>query len=212
MHFQIGARIRQQREAGGVRLRKSVQRKRRDGRNNLLGHLAGDALLRHPVAQLHFHLLHPPLRSLEAERAAQFLRLAAAETGGDHGHAQQLLLEQRHAQRARENRLERRVRVGHRLAPGTAVQKRMHHLSHDRPRPDDRHLHHDVVKLLRPESGQARHLRAAFNLKHANRVCLLHHLESGSVIIWNVRKIKRAPALTAQLKCILHHRHHPEPE
>ena len=117
MHLQIRARIREQREARGVRLGKAVQRERRDRRDDLLRRVAGDALARHAVAQLHFDLLHPLLGSLEADRAAQLLGLAAGESGGDHRHAQQLFLKQRHAERARENRLERRMRMYvHRLA------------------------------------------------------------------------------------------------
>ena len=99
-----------------------------------------------PVAQLHLDLLHPPLGPLEAERAPQLLGLPAGEPGGHHRHPQQLLLKQRHAERPRQDRLERGMRVAHRLAPGAAVQIRMHHLPDDRPRPDDRHLHDEVVE------------------------------------------------------------------
>src|SRR5207302_1980878 len=93
-----------------------------------------------------FDLLHAPFRSLETERAPQLLRLAAAEAGGDHRHAQQLLLEQRDAERAREDRLERGMRIYHRLAAGAAIQVRMDHLPDDRTGPDDRHFDDDVVK------------------------------------------------------------------
>ena len=97
-------------------------------------------LLRHPLAQLHFDLLHPLLGALEAHRAPQLLGLAAGEPGGHHRHPQQLLLEERHAERAREHRLERRMQRHHRLPPGAAIQIRMHHLPDDRPGADDRHL------------------------------------------------------------------------
>ena len=146
VHLEIRARVREQREAGGVRLGKPVQRERRDRRDDLLGRVAGDALPRHALAQLHFDLLHPLLGSLEAHRAPQLLGLAAGEAGGHHRHPQQLLLKQRHAERAREDRLERRMRVAHRLAPRAPVQIRMHHLPDDRPGPDDRHLHDEVVE------------------------------------------------------------------
>ncbi len=97
-------------------------------------------LLRHPLAQLHLDLLHPLLGALEAHRAAQLLGLAAGEAGGHHRHAQQLLLEERHAERAREHRLERRMQRHDRLPPGAAIQIRMHHVADDRPGTDDRHL------------------------------------------------------------------------
>ena len=73
-------------------------------------------LPRHARAQLHLDLLHA-LRSLEAHRAPQLLGLAAGEAGRDHRHPQQLLLEQRHAERALQDRLERRMRIHDRLAP-----------------------------------------------------------------------------------------------
>ena len=66
----------------------------------------------------------------------------------DHGHAQQLLLKQRHAQRPPQHRLERRMQASRLLPSLPPPQIRMHHLAHNRPRPDDGHLHHDVVETL----------------------------------------------------------------
>ena len=111
MRLQIRARVDEQREARRVRLRKSVERKRRDRSDDLLGRVAGDPLPRHAGAQLPFDLLHALLGSLEAERAAQLLGLAAGKSGRHHRHPQQLLLEERHAERARQDRLERRMRI-----------------------------------------------------------------------------------------------------
>ncbi len=62
------------------------------------------------------------------------------------------------------------------------VQVRMHHLAHDRPRPDDGDLHHDVVKLLWPQARQRRHLRAALHLEHADGVGLLESLEHSGIV------------------------------
>ena len=88
----------------------------------------------------------------------------------------------------------------------------MHHVALDRSRPDDRDFDHHIVKTFRFHPRQRRHLRAALDLENADRVGLLHHLEGGGVIFRNVGEIERAPALAAQLKRILHHRHHPEAE
>ena len=71
---------------------------------------------------------------------------AARESGGDHGHAQQLLLKQRHAQRAAQHRFERGMQTIGRFPALAPVQIGMHHLAHDGAGPDDGHLHHDVVK------------------------------------------------------------------
>ena len=93
-----------------------------------------DALRGHALAQLQLDLPHPLLGSLESHRAPQFLGLPAGEAGGRHRHAQQLLLEQRHAERALQNRFERGMRVLDRLAPGAPIEIRMHHLPDDRAR------------------------------------------------------------------------------
>ena len=69
----------------------------------------------HARAQLDFDFAHALFRALEAHGAAQLLGLAAGEAGRDHGHAQQLLLEQRHAQRALQHRLERGMQAIRRL-------------------------------------------------------------------------------------------------
>ena len=62
---------------------------------------AGDALARHAGAELALdRRAMRARRALEAHRAAQLLGLAAGEAGGGHRHAQELLLEERHAERA----------------------------------------------------------------------------------------------------------------
>ncbi len=49
----------------------------------------------------------------------------------------------------------------------------MHHLPHDRPRPDDRHLHDEVVEHGGLQARQRRHLRARLHLEHAHGIRLL---------------------------------------
>ena len=175
VHLQIRARVGQQREARRVRFGKSVQRKRSDRQGDLIGGLAGNALPRHPLAQLHFDLLHPPFRSLEAQRAAQFFRLPSRKSRGDHGNPQQLFLKQRHAERALQNRFERGMRILHGLASSPTIQKRMHHLPDDGPRTNDRDLDDDVVEGGRLEARKRRHLRARFDLEDADRVGFAQH-------------------------------------
>ncbi len=98
MRLQIRARIHDERETGGVRLGKSVERKRRDRQHDLVGRRARDPVLRHALAQPRLDLLHPLDRSLEPHRPPQFLGLAARKPRHHHRHPQQLLLKQRHAQ------------------------------------------------------------------------------------------------------------------
>ena len=117
MTLEISAGVSNQRKAGGVRFRKSIQRKGSDGKDDLLLRLRRDAVALHAFAQLHFDIAHAPLAAFEAERPPQFLRLAAAESRGNHRHAQQLLLEKRHAQCARQYRLKRGMRIDNSLSP-----------------------------------------------------------------------------------------------
>src|SRR5207247_11277279 len=79
----------------------------------------------------------------------------------------------------------------------------MHHVALDRTRPDDRHLNDNIIETFRLHPRQRCHLRAALDLKHADRIGLLHYLKGGRVIFRNMRKIERSPALATKLKGIL---------
>ena len=187
--LQIRAGIGQQRETGGVRFGKAVERERRDGAHDILLRLPGDAVARHAGAQLDFDIRHALFGALEAHGAAQLLGLAAGEAGGDHRHAQQLLLKQRHAQRPPQHRFERGMQAIERFPALPAIQIRVHHFADDRARADDRHLHHDVVKLHRLHARQAGHLRAAFHLEHADGVGLLQRAVDRRIVLRQVRDI-----------------------
>jgi len=103
MAFQISAGIGDQREAGGVRFGKSVERERGDGKNDFFLSFRRDSVLRHAGAQPGFDFLHACLRALEAHSTAQVFGFTAGKVGGDHGNAQKLFLKQRHTQRTREH-------------------------------------------------------------------------------------------------------------
>ena len=77
----------------------------------------------------------------------------------------------------------------------------MHHLPDDRPRPDERHLDHQVVEALRLHARQGRHLRARLDLEHADGVGALDH----RVGLWIVRRQVRQIDLDALVR--LHQRH-----
>ena len=184
-----GAGVGEQREAGGVRFGEAVQRERRDRFNDPVLLRAGDAVARHALAQLDLDLGHLSFGALESEGAAQLLGLSAGEARGDHRHTQKLLLEQRHAERALEHRLERGVHEVHRFPALAALQVRVHHLADDRAGTDDRHLHHDVVERLRLQPRQARHLGAALHLEHPDGVGFLERVENLRVVLRQVREV-----------------------
>ena len=88
----------------------------------------------------------------------------------------------------------------------------MHHVALDRSRPNDRDFNDDIVKTFRLHPRQGGHLRAALDLKNADRVGFLHHFMRRRIIRGEVGEIEWAPALAAELEGILHYRHHAEPE
>ncbi len=144
-----------------------------------------------------------------AERAPQLLRLAAAEPRGDHRHAQQLLLENGHAERAAQHAFERRVQALGRLAPLPPLQIRVHHFPDDRTGPDDPDLHHEIVKPLGPHARQDRLLGAALHLEHADRVRALERRVGFGVVRRQVRQIDLfAVGLVDVRERFFEHRHH----
>ena len=129
MALQIRAGIGDQREAGRVRFGKSVQRERGDRLHDAILRLADDAVGGHAGAQPRLDFLHARFGALESHGAAQFLGFAAGEIRHDHGHAQQLLLKQRHTERPLQHRLQRRMQACGFFAALPAAQIRMQHLA-----------------------------------------------------------------------------------
>ena len=211
MRLQVRARVRDQREARRVRFGESVEREGGDRLDDLVLRLLADAALRHPRAQPRLDLLHPFDRPLEAHGAPQLFRLASGESRRDHRDAQELLLEERHAERALEDRLEARVRILDRDLSLPPVEERMHHAADDRPRPDDRHLHDDVVELLRGVPRQRGHLRAALDLEEPDGVGLVQHPVDLRVVLRQVREVDVDGFVRADHRDhLLDRREHPE--
>ena len=105
------------------------------------------------------------------------------------------------------------MRILHRLAPRAPLQIRMDHFPDDRPGPDNRHLHDNVVKPRRPQPRQAGHLRAALDLKHAHRVGLLQRLVNHRIIRGQPRQIHVFSIMVVDdLDRFFEHRHHPQAE
>ena len=52
----------------------------------------------------------------------------------------------------------------------------MHHAAGDRPGANDADLDHEIVEISRPQPRQHRHLGAALDLKHADRVAFADHV------------------------------------
>ena len=90
---------------------------------------------------------------------------------------------------------------------------RVHGLALDRPRPDERDLHRQVVEILGPRLQQALHLRAALDLEDADRVGRLDLLVDRLVVEPDARQVDRLAAQPRDpVDALLDRREHPEPE
>ena len=89
----------------------------------------------------------------------------------------------------------------------------MDHIADDRSRADDCDLHDDIVEVVGTHSRQARHLCAALDLKHADRVGLLHGSIRSGIILRQMREIDLFAIVSAnQLQRIFQHCHHSKAE
>ena len=66
------------------------------------------------------------------------------------------------------------MRIHHLLVPEPALRVRMNEARLNRPRPNQRHLHDDVVQMIRLRVQDRIDLRAALDLKHADRFAALN--------------------------------------
>ena len=87
LHFQIGRGIRNQREAGRMRLREAIQRERADVLNDVLLRRSIKSVGRHTRTELAFEILHPFPGPPHPYGAAQLFRLSAGKVGNCHRHA-----------------------------------------------------------------------------------------------------------------------------
>ncbi len=189
VRLEVGGGVDDEGEARGVRLREAVEGEGGDGAHDLLLRLAADAAHGHAGAQPLLDRHHPLAGALEAHRPPQLLGLAAGEARRRHRHPQQLLLEQRHAEGAGEDRLQTGVGVAHRLPPLAPLEVGVGHVAGDRPGADDRHLHHEVVEVLGAVARQRGHLRPALDLEDAGGVGAADHVVGLRVVGRQVREV-----------------------
>jgi len=87
LYFQVSRSIRNQSEAGRMRLREPIQRERADVLNNVLLRRSVKPVGRHARAELAFEILHPLPGPPHPHGAAQLFRLSAGKVGNCHRHA-----------------------------------------------------------------------------------------------------------------------------
>ena len=191
---------------------KSVHGEGRDALHDILLRLGADAVARHAGAQAAFEILHALHGAAHAHGAAQLLGLSAGEAGNGHSHAQKLLLKERHAERALEHRLQRRMRIRDGLAALTAAHIWMHHLAHDGAGANDGHLHHEIVKARGRVVRDRGHLRAALHLEHAHGVSLAQRVVDNRVLGQRGQVNLLAVVARNQFDAVLEHGHHAQAE
>ncbi len=76
----------------------------------------------------------------------------------------------------------------------------MHHVALDRAGPHDRHLDDEIVEAGRLQPRQHRHLRAALDLEHADRVRAREHLIDGRILGRHAGERQRAAFVSAVVR------------
>ena len=105
------------------------------------------------------------------------------------------------------------MRVRHLLLARLATQIRMHHLTLDRPRANERDLDDDVVEAARLETRQGVHLRAALHLEDPHRVRRAEIVVHGLVVEVERPQVDRVAAHRVDvLEAVLDERKHAKPE
>ena len=158
-------------------------RERLDPGIDRLGQLPGDPLGGHPGEQLladPFDLLHPARRT---HRPAQQIGLVAGAVAEHHRHLHQLLLEQRYAQGALQDRFQQRVRIADRLLAGGPAHIGMHRTALDRAGPDQGDLDDQVIEPARQQPGQGADLGPALHLEHPDRIGHAEHVVDPGLLL-----------------------------
>src|SRR4029079_9382199 len=213
-----GGLVGEEREGSRVRLGEAEGREAVDLREDELGGLLRYTVACRPGEEALAVSLDRVLPPLAAHRPAKPLRLPHAEAGERHRDLEHLLLEDDRAERLlealREEWMVVRDDVGRVLAPPLPpLDVRVHGLPLDRPRANERHLHGEVVEVLRLRTQKALHLRAALDLEEPDGVGGLDLPVDGLVV---ERYAGKVDALAAQaddlVDALLDRREHPEPE
>ena len=191
-------------EACGMAFRKAVFAEALDLLETAFGEIALVAFRHHAFDHLALERADGADPAERRHRATQPVGLRRLEARRDDRDPHRLFLEQRHAQRFAEHLLElvgrpgrRRRRIGHEMRRLAPLQIGMNHLALDRAGPHDRDFDDEIVEFLRLQPRQHRHLRAAFDLEHADGIGALDHPIGRLVLILH-REVARFIVMQAQ--------------
>jgi hypothetical protein len=210
-----GGGVDEQREACGVAFRKTIFAKTLDLAEAAFGKRAVIAAAGHAGDEFVTEQMDVPVMAEGRHGAPQPIRLVGRELRGRDGDLHCLFLEQRHPQGPFQDRFQlvggpmRGVGRGiiRFLDVIASAQIGMHHVALNRTGAHDRHFDDEVVETLRLEARQHRHLGAALDLEHADRVGVREHPidlvvvrgQGGERVILAImpfQKIKPAPDAT----------------
>ena len=175
MPFDPAAGVDQQGKRGGMALGKTIFTEPLDLLEDADGELFLVTPIRHAIDDLVVVLLQPALAFPSRHGASQAIGLAGGKSRRKNGDLHHLFLEHWHAQGAPQRLPQCLTRVNHRLLALAPVQVGMHHAALDRAGPHNRHLDHQVIKTLGPQSRQHAHLGPALDLEHTDGVSLADH-------------------------------------
>ena len=185
-----GRGIGNQRKARRMALRKTVGAEAFKLSEGAFGEFALIAIGDHALDQLGAELRNPTSVFECCHGASKLVGFSGGEAGAFDGDPHGLFLKQRHAERLAQYRFQLGFRIRHIFLALASAQIGMDHIALDRPGPDDRDLDDEIIEGTWLDARQHRHLRAAFDLEGAERVCLADHRIGARVLGGNGGEIQ----------------------
>ena len=192
--FEPDAGVGDEGEADGVTFWEAVEGEGADAFDDAVLDGGIDLFAGHGGAEFVEGFGHAFCAAAEAHGAAEFFGFGAVEVGDDHGHFEDLLLEEGDAEGALEDGLEAGVDVVDGSFAIATVEVGVDHFADDGAGADDGDFDDDVVEAFGFHAGEGGHLGAAFDLEDADGVGALHHGEGGGVVFGEVGEIDGAAA------------------
>ena len=178
-----------------MRFRKPILAKPSDLIEQAYGKILRIAALAHPTEQFLAEVFKPPVALPGPHRTPELIGLARTEARRDYRQFDHLLLKQGHAQRPLQHAAHGGALISDFFFAIAPAQIGMHHFTLNGSRPNDGDLDHQVVVAGRFQARQHRHLRARFDLKHADSIGALNHGVSRWLFGRNIRHPERHTAI-----------------
>ncbi len=199
-------------KGNGVGFREAVEGEGADGLNDPFLNVGRDLAFGHAGFEGFDDGSHAFVGSFEGHRFAELIGFHSGEVGDDHGHAEDLFLEEGDAEGALENGLEGGVDVFDFFPSGPSVEVGVDEVAHDGAGADDGDLDRDIVKGLGLHDGEGGHLGAGLDLEGAHGVGAAEEGEGFRVAFGDAGEVHGATAAFANAEGVLHRGEHAEAE